>query len=91
MTQVEALVDDIENLKQINQVKSSKGLNASSVSWSSEMQKRSDNLFQDLHRLFTRNQDKILPLKTLVRCIQLMPSVSSNEESQQQDIFTVNE
>jgi len=37
------------------------------------MQKRSDNLFQDLYRLFTRNQDKILPLRTLVKCIQLLP------------------
>lgn len=45
----------------------------------SEIQKRIDTLIADLHRLFTRNQDKIVPLKTLVRCIELIPNQEENQ------------
>jgi hypothetical protein len=38
-----------------------------------EIQKRVDGLITDLHRHFARNSDKILPLKTLVRCLELIP------------------
>lgn len=56
-----------------------KGLsaNATANQWS-QIQKRIDTLITDLHRLFTRNQDKIVPLKTLVRCIELIPNQDDN-------------
>jgi hypothetical protein len=47
------------------------------------MQKRIDNLYTDLYRVFTRNQDKILPLKTLVKCIQLLPSSDDFEDQRE--------
>lgn len=36
----------------------------------------------DLHKLLVRNQDKILPLSTLLRCKVLLPSSSDGDSSE---------